>query len=51
MSPLSIFLGLVYWATGAFLTGFAGRTTYFSNVGAIVMERPINALVVAGSLK
>ena len=44
---MSLLLHLLYWALGVYLTAFAGRTTYFSKVGSIVMERPINALLLA----
>lgn len=45
---MSLLLHILYWSLGVFLTGFAGQTTYFTKTGAVLMERPGHALLLAG---
>jgi hypothetical protein len=45
---MNLLLHILYWALGVFLTAFAGSTTYFSKTGAVQMERPGHALLLAG---
>lgn len=37
----------VYWLVGLYLTAYAGRTTIFLSPAMILLERPLNACVVA----
>jgi hypothetical protein len=38
---------VLYWVIGFALTLYAGKTTYFPNMGyAIVLIRPLNALLI-----